>query len=78
MHLLLLLLLLHHLFQFFLLLTTCCRVNFKAFLVYSLANVVVYAVPAAWVWGELGFLRQLGAIDNAGWVQGDQTTTYIG
>ena len=50
--------------------TSSFRVNFKAFLLYSLANVVVYALPACWVWNDQGFLRQLGAVDNAGWVDG--------
>jgi ammonia channel protein AmtB len=28
--------------------------------------VIVYALPAAWIWSDQGFLNQLGAIDNAG------------
>ena len=26
----------------------------------------MYAIPAGWVWGQHGFLRELGAVDIAG------------
>lgn len=29
-------------------------------------NTVVYCIPAGWVWGEHGFLYQLGSVDIAG------------
>lgn len=27
---------------------------------------MVYCIPAGWVWGDHGFLKQLGAVDIAG------------
>lgn len=33
---------------------------------FSLLNTVVYCIPAGWVWGEHGFLNNLGAVDIAG------------
>lgn len=29
-------------------------------------NTVVYCIPAGWVWGDHGFLKQMGAVDIAG------------
>ena len=40
-----------------------CRVNFKTFLVYSLFNVIIYAIPASWLFSQDGWLKQLGGID---------------
>jgi ammonium transporter, Amt family len=42
------------------------RCNFKAYCLFSLLNTIVYCIPAGWVWGEHGFLHNLGAIDIAG------------
>lgn len=42
------------------------RCNFKAYCVFSLINIIVYCVPAGWVWGQKGFLSSLGAVDIAG------------
>jgi Amt family ammonium transporter len=43
------------------------RVRFKTFLVFSLLwATLVYDPVAHWVWGEGGFLRNLGALDFAG------------
>ncbi|KAG5675103.1 hypothetical protein PVAND_005032 [Polypedilum vanderplanki] len=42
------------------------RCNFKAYCLFSLLNTVIYCVPAGWVWGEHGFLRNLGVVDIAG------------
>jgi len=43
------------------------RKRFKAFVVFSLAwATFVYAPVAHWVWGQGGWLRQLGALDFAG------------
>ncbi|XP_045457669.1 putative ammonium transporter 2 [Melitaea cinxia] len=42
------------------------RCNFKAYCLFSFLNTIVYCVPAGWVWGQHGFLNQLGAVDIAG------------
>uniref|UniRef100_T1IDW3 Ammonium_transp domain-containing protein n=1 Tax=Rhodnius prolixus TaxID=13249 RepID=T1IDW3_RHOPR len=42
------------------------RCNFKAYCVFSFMNTVVYCIPAGWVWGDHGFLKQMGAVDIAG------------
>ncbi|XP_072380960.1 putative ammonium transporter 2 [Diabrotica undecimpunctata] len=42
------------------------RCNFKAYCVFSFLNTVIYCIPAGWVWGEHGFLKNLGAVDIAG------------
>ncbi|KAL7044742.1 hypothetical protein ACKWTF_002036 [Chironomus riparius] len=42
------------------------RCNFKAYCLFSLLNTIIYCVPAGWVWGEHGFLRNLGVVDIAG------------
>ena len=43
------------------------RKRFKAFVLFSLLwTLVVYSPIAHWVWGEGGWLRQMGAIDFAG------------
>jgi len=39
------------------------RVNFKTFLVYSVFNVTIYAIPASWLFSQDGWLKQLGGID---------------
>lgn len=43
------------------------RMNFKAFVIFTVAWVtLVYAPMAHWVWGVGGWIRQLGALDFAG------------
>lgn len=42
------------------------RIKLKAYILYSFLNTLTYSFPAHWVWGETGWLRQLGAIDIAG------------
>ncbi|XP_056643940.1 putative ammonium transporter 2 [Diorhabda sublineata] len=42
------------------------RCNFKAYCVFSFLNTIIYCIPAGWVWGQHGFLKQLGAVDIAG------------
>ena len=37
--------------------------NFKTFLVYSLFNVIIYAIPASWLFSQDGWLKQFGGID---------------
>ena len=42
------------------------RANMKAFMLYGLLHVFVYSFPANWLWGKLGWLRQMGVVDLAG------------
>ncbi|CAN7983246.1 unnamed protein product, partial [Ixodes hexagonus] len=42
------------------------RTNYNAYCAFSLLNTVVYCIPAGWIWGDHGFLREMGAIDFAG------------
>lgn len=42
------------------------RWRFQAYCLFSFINSVVYSVSGGWVWGEHGFLRNLGVVDFAG------------
>ncbi|XP_076653909.1 ammonium transporter isoform X2 [Halictus rubicundus] len=42
------------------------RCNFKAYCLFSFLNTIVYCIPAGWVWGDHGFLKNLGSVDIAG------------
>ncbi|XP_023336671.1 putative ammonium transporter 3 [Eurytemora carolleeae] len=42
------------------------RCDFNAYCLFSLVNTVVYCVPAGWLWGNHGFLKNLGVVDIAG------------
>ncbi|XP_076625624.1 ammonium transporter isoform X2 [Colletes latitarsis] len=42
------------------------RCNFKAYCLFSFLNTIVYCVPAGWIWGDHGFLKNMGAVDIAG------------
>ncbi|XP_029175974.1 putative ammonium transporter 3 [Nylanderia fulva] len=42
------------------------RCNFKAYCLFSFLNTIVYCVPAGWVWGDHGFLNNMGVVDIAG------------
>ncbi|KAK6179626.1 hypothetical protein SNE40_011941 [Patella caerulea] len=42
------------------------RTKFSAYIIFSVFNTVVYCFPAHWVWGNNGFLRELGVVDFAG------------
>ncbi|CAK9817580.1 Putative ammonium transporter 3 [Anthophora quadrimaculata] len=42
------------------------RCNFKAYCLFSFLNTIVYCVPAGWIWGDQGFLKNMGAVDIAG------------
>lgn len=42
------------------------RFDFHAYCLFSLVNTIIYCIPAGWIWGDHGFLRQLGAVDIAG------------
>ncbi|XP_043257566.1 putative ammonium transporter 3 [Colletes gigas] len=42
------------------------RCNFKAYCLFSFLNTIVYCIPAGWIWGDHGFLKNIGAVDIAG------------
>ncbi|CAG0881413.1 unnamed protein product [Darwinula stevensoni] len=42
------------------------RCKFSAYCLFSFFNVLVYCIPAGWVWGEEGFLNTLGVVDIGG------------
>lgn len=42
------------------------RTKLGSYIVFSFFNTVIYCLPAHWMWGENGFLQELGAIDIAG------------
>lgn len=42
------------------------RFRFTSYILFSFLNTFVYAVGAGWVWGEHGFLKNIGVIDFAG------------
>ncbi|XP_044746207.1 putative ammonium transporter 2 [Coccinella septempunctata] len=42
------------------------RCNFKAYCIFSFLNTAIYCIPAGWMWGEHGFLKQMGVVDIAG------------
>ncbi|XP_064619944.1 putative ammonium transporter 2 [Lineus longissimus] len=42
------------------------RTKLSAYIVFSFFNTLVYCMPAHWVWGKYGFLKELGVLDIAG------------
>ena len=42
------------------------RTHLKAYTIFSFTNTISYCFPAHWIWGERGFLLELGVIDLAG------------
>lgn len=42
------------------------RTHLNAYTIYSFTNTISYCFPAHWLWGEKGFLKELGVIDVAG------------
>lgn len=42
------------------------RTHLKAYTIFSFTNTISYCFPAHWIWGEKGFLKELGVIDFAG------------
>lgn len=42
------------------------RANFRAMILFSCFNILCFAFPAHWMWSDIGFLKNLGAIDCAG------------
>lgn len=41
------------------------RTHLNAYTIYSFTNTISYVFPAHWLWGEKGFLKELGVIDVA-------------
>lgn len=42
------------------------RANLQAYMVFSFTNTLAFCFPAYWVWGEHGWLKELGVIDVGG------------
>jgi len=42
------------------------RTHLQAYTIFSFTNTISYCFPAHWIWGEKGFLKELGVIDYAG------------
>ena len=42
------------------------RCSFNAYCLFSLMNVIIFCLPAHWMWTSNGFLNVLGAVDIAG------------
>jgi len=42
------------------------RTNLYAYIIFSFFNTFVYALPAHWLWSEVGFLKTLKVVDMAG------------
>lgn len=42
------------------------RVRFTAYLLWAFLSMIVYGIGGGWIWGQHGFLRNMGAIDFSG------------
>lgn len=42
------------------------RTHLHAYTIFSFTNTISYVFPAHWIWGEKGFLKEMGVIDYAG------------
>ena len=42
------------------------RTRLTAYIVFSFLNTVIYCIPAHWMWGERGWLKEMRSIDIAG------------
>lgn len=42
------------------------RTHLHAYTFFSFTNTISYVFPAHWIWGEKGFLKEMGVIDYAG------------
>ena len=42
------------------------RVNVKAMLIFCSFNIFIFVLPAHWMWDDLGFLKNIGAVDAGG------------
>lgn len=62
------------------------RVKMKSYIIFSFLIILPYSIPAHWIWGKNGWLRELGAVDIAGsgpvhvvgGVSGLVATMYLG
>ena len=52
------------------------RTHLNAYTIYSFTNTISYVFPAHWLWGEKGFLKELGVIDVAGKKRKERTRTW--
>ena len=42
------------------------RTHLHSYTIFSFTNTISYVFPAHWIWGEKGFLKEMGVIDYAG------------
>jgi len=42
------------------------RMNLKAYIIFAFTNTLTYCFPAHWVWGEKGWLKEMGVVDMGG------------
>jgi ammonia channel protein AmtB len=42
------------------------RVNLKAYTLFSFVNTLTFCFPAHWIWGDNGWLKEMGVVDVAG------------
>lgn len=42
------------------------RASINAYIAFSFFNTISYSFPAHWVWGDKGFLKEMGVVDVAG------------
>lgn len=42
------------------------RINYKAYIPLSMSVVLIYSITAGWIWGDHGFLKNMGVVDFAG------------
>lgn len=42
------------------------RVNLKAYTLFSFVNTLAFCFPAHWIWGDNGWLKEMGVVDVAG------------
>ncbi|KAL9969958.1 hypothetical protein ACROYT_G022251 [Oculina patagonica] len=42
------------------------RMNLKAYIIFAFTNTLTYCFPAHWVWGDNGWLKNMGVVDMGG------------
>ncbi|KAK3735068.1 hypothetical protein QZH41_010772 [Actinostola sp. cb2023] len=42
------------------------RMNLRAYSLFAFTNTITYSFPAHWVWGEKGWLKEMGVVDMGG------------
>lgn len=42
------------------------RMNLKAYTTFAFTNTITYCFPAHWVWGDKGWLKEMGVVDMGG------------